>query len=221
MSRKECHRCPVDPGAPIRALTCGPASSLTEDSSLLLLQARTPADAPAFDCVVAGPAEARHLRETAPATALVVLASGPGEVREALRAGAHACLPAGEATPAMLRVAVIEAIERRGAPARGEPELLTLQAAATTLGVTQSRLRRWSDEGRIAAVRTAGGHRRFPAGEVRRLALELGAAPAVRPLEPSAAPSRRSPPAWAAPREEQGLARRVFAAFEQELLAQL
>ena len=50
---------------------------------------------------------------------------------------------------------------RRAAHVR-EPELVTLQEAAGTLGVTQSRLRRWSDEGRIEAVRTAGGHRRFP-----------------------------------------------------------
>jgi excisionase family DNA binding protein len=69
-----------------------------------------------------------------------------------------------------------------------EPELLTLQQAASTLGVSQSRLRRWSDEGRIAAVRTPGGHRRFHLAAVRRLAIELGARPGVQPLEPPARP---------------------------------
>jgi excisionase family DNA binding protein len=65
---------------------------------------------------------------------------------------------------------------------------VTLQEAATTLGVSQSRLRRWSDEGRIEAVRTAGGHRRFPLDAVRRLAAELGTRPGVRPAAPPAEP---------------------------------
>jgi excisionase family DNA binding protein len=73
-------------------------------------------------------------------------------------------------------------------PGAREPELLTLQQAASTLGVSQSRLRRWSDEGRIAAVRTPGGHRRFHLEAVRRLAIELGARPGVRPLGPPAHP---------------------------------
>jgi excisionase family DNA binding protein len=73
-------------------------------------------------------------------------------------------------------------------PATHEPELVTLQEAATTLGVSQSRLRRWSDEGRIEAVRTAGGHRRFPLDAVRRLAAELGTRPGVRPAEPPSEP---------------------------------
>ncbi len=76
-------------------------------------------------------------------------------------------------------------------PVYAEPELVTLQEAAGTLGVSQSRLRRWSDEGRIEAVRTAGGHRRFPLDAVRRLAAELGARPGVRPAEPPAEPLLR------------------------------
>ena len=71
-------------------------------------------------------------------------------------------------------------------PTVREPELVTLQEAAGTLGVTQSRLRRWSDEGRIEAVRTAGGHRRFSVDAVRRLASELGVRPGVRPAAPPA-----------------------------------
>jgi excisionase family DNA binding protein len=73
-------------------------------------------------------------------------------------------------------------------PVYAEPELVTLQEAAGTLGLSQSRLRRWSDEGRIEAVRTAGGHRRFPLDAVRRLAAELGSRPGVRPAEPPAEP---------------------------------
>jgi len=65
---------------------------------------------------------------------------------------------------------------------------MTLQAAAATLAISPSRLRRWADEGRISAVRTAGGHRRFPLEAVRRLAAERGVRPNVRPVEPPDAP---------------------------------
>ena len=43
-----------------------------------------------------------------------------------------------------------------------EDTQVTLQAAASALAISPSRLRRWADEGRIASIRTAGGHRRFP-----------------------------------------------------------
>ena len=65
---------------------------------------------------------------------------------------------------------------------------MTLQAAATTLAISPSRLRRWADEGRIPAVRTAGGHRRFPIEAVRRLAAERGVRPIVRPVNPPETP---------------------------------
>jgi excisionase family DNA binding protein len=69
-----------------------------------------------------------------------------------------------------------------------EDKQITLQAAAATLAVSPSRLRRWADEGRIHTVRTAGGHRRFSLAAVRRLAAENGVRPTVRPVEPPAAP---------------------------------
>jgi hypothetical protein len=49
-------------------------------------------------------------------------------------------------------------------------------------------LRRWSDEGRLATVRTAGGHRRFPLEAVRALAAERGVRPVVRAVEPPTIP---------------------------------
>ena len=49
---------------------------------------------------------------------------------------------------------------RPAAPA-AEPDWLTLGRAATYLGVAQSTIRRWSDEGRVPAFYTPGGHRRF------------------------------------------------------------
>jgi|GEM_PF-6424649 excisionase family DNA binding protein len=65
---------------------------------------------------------------------------------------------------------------------------MTLQAAAATLAISPSRLRRWADEGRIPAVRTAGGHRRFPLEAVRKLAAERGVRPNVRPVTPPEEP---------------------------------
>ena len=53
-------------------------------------------------------------------------------------------------------------------PATGEPEWLTLGQAAKFLGVAQSTIRKWSDQGRVPAFYTPGGHRRY-----RRRDLEL------------------------------------------------
>ena len=79
----------------------------------------------------------------------------------------------------------------RGAAGLPAPEdkQITLQAAAATLAITPSRLRRWADEGRIPSVRTAGGHRRFSLAAVRRLAAESGVRPTVRPIEPPRIPA--------------------------------
>jgi excisionase family DNA binding protein len=55
----------------------------------------------------------------------------------------------------------------RRAPA-GEPDWLTLGQAAKFLGVAQSTIRKWSDQGRVPAFYTPGGHRRY-----RRRDLEM------------------------------------------------
>ncbi len=43
----------------------------------------------------------------------------------------------------------------------GETEWLTLGQAARFLGVAQSTIRKWSDQGRVPAFYTPGGHRRY------------------------------------------------------------
>jgi excisionase family DNA binding protein len=48
----------------------------------------------------------------------------------------------------------------RRAPA-SEPDWLTLGHAAKYLGVAQSTIRKWSDQGRVPAFYTPGGHRRY------------------------------------------------------------
>ncbi len=49
------------------------------------------------------------------------------------------------------------AIDQRG----GELDWLTLGQAAKYLGVAQSTIRKWSDQGRVPAFYTPGGHRRY------------------------------------------------------------
>lgn len=48
---------------------------------------------------------------------------------------------------------------------------VSLSGAAAIAGVSVSTLRRWADEGRVPSFRTAGGHRRFRIGDLRRAML--------------------------------------------------
>jgi excisionase family DNA binding protein len=49
---------------------------------------------------------------------------------------------------------------------RSDPEWLTLGQAARFLGVAQSTIRKWSDQGRVPAFYTPGGHRRYRRGDL-------------------------------------------------------
>src|SRR5437660_1810703 len=49
---------------------------------------------------------------------------------------------------------------------RHDPEWLTLGQAARFLGVAQSTIRKWSDQGRVPAFYTPGGHRRYRRGDL-------------------------------------------------------
>ncbi len=53
----------------------------------------------------------------------------------------------------------------------GAPELLTRRQAAGPVGVSTSTVTRWARKGILKTRRTPGGHYRFPAAEIRRLAL--------------------------------------------------
>ncbi|MEA2149019.1 MAG: hypothetical protein QOD69_849 [Solirubrobacteraceae bacterium] len=64
---------------------------------------------------------------------------------------------------------------------------LSLGQAAQALGVSTTTARRWADDGRLPTTRTAGGHRRFAATEVRRLLAERGR-PAIAPTGPPRRP---------------------------------
>jgi diguanylate cyclase (GGDEF)-like protein/excisionase family DNA binding protein len=71
-----------------------------------------------------------------------------------------------------------------------DEQTVPLGEAADALGISTSTLRRWADNGRIRAVRTTGGHRRFPVSELQRLksAPALLATPALRPTPLPATP---------------------------------
>src|SRR5258705_12647528 len=59
---------------------------------------------------------------------------------------------------------------RREFPGRSappsDPDWLTLGQAAKYLGVAQSTIRKWSDQGRVPAFYTPGGHRRYRRGDL-------------------------------------------------------
>ncbi|HUI49631.1 MAG TPA: helix-turn-helix domain-containing protein [Acidimicrobiia bacterium] len=60
--------------------------------------------------------------------------------------------------------------------------MLTPAEAARRLGVTPNTVTRWSRAGRLAAIQTIGGHRRFRRAEIERV-LRAGAATA--PVTPA------------------------------------
>jgi excisionase family DNA binding protein len=66
----------------------------------------------------------------------------------------------------------------RLAPA-GESDWLTLGQAAKYLGVAQSTIRKWSDQGRVPAFYTPGGHRRYKRGDLDRFLDRSGPSSAV------------------------------------------
>jgi excisionase family DNA binding protein len=59
-------------------------------------------------------------------------------------------------------------------PGRRDPEWLTLGQAARFLGVAQSTIRKWSDQGRVPAFYTPGGHRRYRRGDLEAFLARSG-----------------------------------------------
>jgi excisionase family DNA binding protein len=59
-------------------------------------------------------------------------------------------------------------------------QVLSPKELARAIGVSESSLKRWADEGLIRVTRTAGGHRRIPIAEAIRFLRETGAT-VVRP----------------------------------------
>ena len=64
---------------------------------------------------------------------------------------------------------------------RRDPEWLTLGQAARFVGVAQSTMRKWSDQGRVTAFYTPGGHRRYRRADLESFLDRSG--PAARTRE--------------------------------------
>jgi excisionase family DNA binding protein len=73
--------------------------------------------------------------------------------------------------------------------------LLTPGEVAAILHVDANTVARWSNEGRLRAIRTPGGHRRYPASEVLSLARSNGSRQAAQRREASPEQRLRTAPA--------------------------
>jgi excisionase family DNA binding protein len=63
-----------------------------------------------------------------------------------------------------------------GGSGRSDPEWMTLGQAARFLGVAQSTMRKWSDQGRVPAFYTPGRHRRYRRGDLEAFLARSGPA---------------------------------------------
>jgi MerR family transcriptional regulator, light-induced transcriptional regulator len=64
------------------------------------------------------------------------------------------------------------AIKRSNQPGLESARTLSTRALANAIGVSESSVKRWADNGAIGSARTAGGHRRIPLGDAIRFVRE-------------------------------------------------
>jgi excisionase family DNA binding protein len=67
------------------------------------------------------------------------------------------------------------------APVQGTADYLSRSEVAKLFGVSASSVTRWARTGLIRAIRTPGGHYRFPAEETRRSAARFASGGLTRP----------------------------------------
>jgi excisionase family DNA binding protein len=79
-----------------------------------------------------------------------------------------------------------EARTRRQPPGDGGTDWLTLGQAARYLGVAQSTIRKWSDQGRLSAFYTPGGHRRYRLRDLEAFVAGSAAGATASPARPAA-----------------------------------
>ena len=80
--------------------------------------------------------------------------------------------PTSFSKPSAISVARRSSVPRPAGASAGlgdRDELLTPAEAARKLGVTPNTVTRWSRAGKISAIQTMGGHRRFRRSEVERV----------------------------------------------------
>ena len=69
------------------------------------------------------------------------------------------------------------AAQSSGKAAAGLPRYLHPAEVADLLHVSPKTVSRWAKDGKLPFLKTLGGHRRYPAAEIRRLAEELQVRP--------------------------------------------
>jgi excisionase family DNA binding protein len=69
------------------------------------------------------------------------------------------------------------AAQPSGKAAPDLPRYLHTAEVAAILQVSPKTVSRWATEGKLPFLKTLGGHRRYPASEIRRLAEELRGQP--------------------------------------------
>jgi len=69
------------------------------------------------------------------------------------------------------------AAQRGGNTAPDTPNYLHTAEVADILHVSPKTVSRWAKEGKLPFLRTLGGHRRYPAAEIRQLANQLQVRP--------------------------------------------
>jgi excisionase family DNA binding protein len=69
------------------------------------------------------------------------------------------------------------AAQPRGKAAPDPPQYLRAAEVADILHVSPKTVSRWATEGKLPFLKTLGGHRRYPAVEIRQLADELQVPP--------------------------------------------
>jgi excisionase family DNA binding protein len=69
------------------------------------------------------------------------------------------------------------AAQGKGNPSTQEPSYLRAAQVADILYVSPKTVSRWAKESKLPFLRTLGGHRRYPATEIRQLANELQVQP--------------------------------------------
>jgi excisionase family DNA binding protein len=69
------------------------------------------------------------------------------------------------------------AAQPSGKAAPDYPSYLRTAEVADLLHVSPKTVSRWAKEGKLPFLKTLGGHRRYPAAEIRRLAAELQVEP--------------------------------------------
>jgi excisionase family DNA binding protein len=69
------------------------------------------------------------------------------------------------------------AAQRSGKAASDLPRYLHTAEVADILHVSPKTVSRWAKEGKLPFLKTLGGHRRYPAAEIRQLAAQLQVRP--------------------------------------------